>query len=146
MLRKTISERLVEGWLDRHKIEWRRIRVAITPGHRRPEYAIRVGGHRCVIEVKELTPSAEDKQLIEDARAGIIEARWVAPGKRLRPLIRSVEKQLRKFSSRGFATIACLQLSERRNDSALHTGPAREVHRSAAGRRPHADRTSGFTA
>jgi hypothetical protein len=43
MLRKTISERLVEEWLDRHKIEWRRIRVAITPGHRRPDYAIRVG-------------------------------------------------------------------------------------------------------
>ena len=43
MLRKTISERLVEEWLDRHKIEWHRIRVAITPGHRRPDYAIRVG-------------------------------------------------------------------------------------------------------
>jgi hypothetical protein len=108
MSNSTLSEQLVEDWLDRHQIEWRRIRLAITPGNRRPDYAIRVGGKWCVVEVKELTPNDEDKQLIENAGAGIVEGRWVAPGKRLRPSIRSGEGQLRKFSTRGFATIICL--------------------------------------
>jgi hypothetical protein len=108
MLHKTISEQLVEDWFDRHQIEWRRIRVAITRGNRRPDYAIRVGSERCIVEVKELTPNDEDKRLIENARAGTIEARWVEPGKRLRRPIRDGEHQLRKFSARRFATIICL--------------------------------------
>ena len=105
---KTLSEQLVEDWLDRNKIGWRRIRVAITPGNRRPDYAIWVGGNRCIVEVKELTPNDEDRNIIEDARAGVVEGRWVAPGKRLRPHIRSGEGQLTKFSARGLATIICL--------------------------------------
>src|SRR5260370_32687023 len=105
MSEKTLSEGLVEDWFDRNRIEWRRIRVAITHGHRRPDYAIRVAGNRCIVEVKELTPNDDDKQIIEKARAGTIEAKWVAPGKRLRPAIRSGEGQLRKFSARGFPSI-----------------------------------------
>jgi hypothetical protein len=108
MSNRTVSEQLVEAWLNRHQIEWRRIRVAIAPGNRRPDYAIRVGGKWCIVEVKELSPNDEDKRLVENARAGIVEGCWVAPGKRLRPSIRSGEGQLRKFSARGFATIICL--------------------------------------
>lgn len=61
---KTLSERLVEDWFDRHRIEWHRIKVAITPGNRRPDYAIRVAAKRCVVEVKELTPNDDDQQII----------------------------------------------------------------------------------
>lgn len=105
---KTVSEQWVEDWLDRNLTKWRRIRVAKVPGNRRPDYAIRVGGHWVIVEVKELTSNDEDKRLIENARAGIVEGRFVAPGKRLRPSIRSGEGQLRKLSARGFATIICL--------------------------------------
>jgi hypothetical protein len=105
---QTLSEHMLEEWFDRHGIEWRRIRVARNPGNRRPDYALRAAGKRCIIEVKELTQNDEDKRLVENARSGIVEARWVAPGKRLRPAIRSGEGQLRKFSARGFPTIICV--------------------------------------
>ena len=54
------------------------------------DYAIRVADRRCIVEVKELASNDEDKHIIENMRAGIIESRWVAPGKRLRPAIRGV--------------------------------------------------------
>src|SRR5260370_38527745 len=69
---------------------------------------MRVAGNRCIVEVKELTPNDDDKQIIEKARAGTIDAKWVGTGKRLRPAIRSGEGQLRKFSARGFPTIICI--------------------------------------
>jgi hypothetical protein len=108
MSEKTLSEQLLEEWFYQNRIEWRRIRVALTPGYRRPDYGISVGGKRCIIEVKEIVPNDEDNEIVEKARSGIIEARWVAPGKRLRPAIRSAEGQLRKFSARGFPTIICV--------------------------------------
>jgi hypothetical protein len=105
---KTRSERLVEDWLGCNGITWRRLPVAVTPGHRRPDYAIKIAGNWCIIEVKEITPNDDDRRTIENFRAGIVASQWVAPGKRLRPAIRSGEGQLRKFSGRGFATIICL--------------------------------------
>jgi hypothetical protein len=108
MSTKTLSENMLEEWFDRHRIEWRRIRIARNPGNRRPDYAIRAAGKRCIIEVKELSPNDEDKHIVENAREGIGEARWVAPGKRLRPAIRTGEGQLQKFSARGFPTIICV--------------------------------------
>jgi hypothetical protein len=59
--KKTLSEQLVEEFCDRHRIKWRRIKVAQTPGNRRPDYAINVGGGWCILEVKELAPTDEDK-------------------------------------------------------------------------------------
>jgi hypothetical protein len=51
----------------------------------------------------------EDKRLIENARNGPIEAQWVEPGKRFRKAIKKdAERQLRKFSARGFPTIVCV--------------------------------------
>jgi hypothetical protein len=108
MSEKTASEALIEAWFDRHQIDWRRIKVARTPGNRRPDYAIRISGQRCIVEVKEITPNDLDKRIIENARAGRVEGMWMAPGKRLRPAIRSSEGQLRKFSDRGFPTIICI--------------------------------------
>jgi DNA-binding sugar fermentation-stimulating protein len=64
----TLSERLIEEWFDRHRIEWRRIKVARAPGNRRPDYAIRVSGNRCIVEVKELTLNDDDKRIIENVR------------------------------------------------------------------------------
>lgn len=104
----TQSEQLVEDWLNRHQIQWRRVRVARAPRNRRPDYALRIGGGWCIVEAKELTSNDDDKRLIDNARAGIVEGCWVAPGKRLRRAIRSGEGQLRKFSARGFATLICV--------------------------------------
>jgi len=108
MSEKTFSENLLENWFGRKVVEWRSIRVALKPGNQRPDYAIRVAGVRCIVEVKELTSNDEDKHIIENARADIMEFRWVAAGKRVRHAIRNAEKQLRKFSARGFPTIVCI--------------------------------------
>ena len=80
MSEKTLSERLVEEFCDRHGIKWRRIKVARTSGNRRPDYAIGVDGGWCILEVKELKPTDEDNDLLEELRSGIIKGRWVAPG------------------------------------------------------------------
>jgi hypothetical protein len=108
MSNKTLSEQLIEEFCARHRIEWRRIKVAQTPGNRRPDYAIRVGGGWCILEVKELIPTDEDNDLLEELRRGITKGRWVAPGKRLRGPIRSGEHQLQKFAARKLPTVICL--------------------------------------
>ncbi len=108
MSEKTLSESLVEEFCHRHHIKWQRIKVAQTPGNRRPDYAIRVGGGWCILEVKELAPTDEDKSRLEELRNGIIKGEWVTPGKRLRGPIRSGEGQLRKFAARNLPTVICL--------------------------------------
>jgi hypothetical protein len=70
MSNKTLSEQLIEEFCARHRIEWRRIKVTQTPGNRRPDYAIRVGGGWCILEVKELIPTDEDNDLLEELRRG----------------------------------------------------------------------------
>ena len=107
-MEKTLSEQLVEEFCHRHRIKWRRIKVAPTPGNRRPDYAINVGSGWCILEVKELAPADEDKACLEKLLNGIIEGEWVTPGKRLRGPIRSGECQLRKFAARHLPTVICL--------------------------------------
>jgi hypothetical protein len=108
MSEKTLSEQAVEEFCNRHHIEFRRIKVARKQGNRRPDYAIKVGGGWCILEVKEIAPTDEDNSLLEELSKGIIKGRWVAPGKRLRGPIRSGEHQLRKFSARKLPTVICL--------------------------------------
>lgn len=108
MSKKTLSEQLVEEFCHRHHIEWRRIKIAQRPGNRRPDYAIKIRGGWCILEVKELAPTDEDNALLEELKSGVIKARWVAPGKRLRGPIRSGEGQLRKFAARNLPTIIYL--------------------------------------
>jgi len=107
MSEKTLSEQLVEEFCNRHCLAFRRIKVAQKPGNRRPDYAIKVGGGWCILEVKELAPNNEDNSLLEELKQGIIKGRWVAPGKRLRGPIRGAEHQLRKFAARKLPTIIC---------------------------------------
>jgi hypothetical protein len=107
MSKKTLSEQVVEEFCNRHRIEFRRIKVARKPGNSRPDYAIKVGGGWCILEVKELAPNDEDNSLLEELKQGIIRGRWVAPGKRLRGPIRGAEHQLRKFAARKLPTIIC---------------------------------------
>jgi hypothetical protein len=106
--KKTLSERLVEEFCHRHRIKWRHIKVAQTPGNRRPDYAINIGGGWCILEVKEIDPTDEDKARLGKLRNGIIEGEYVNPGKRLRGPIRSGEGQLRKFAARHLPTVICL--------------------------------------
>src|SRR5437667_10448197 len=100
MSQKTLSEQLVEEFCHRHHLKLRPIKVALTPGNRRPDYAIRIASGWCILEVKELVPTDEDKAYLEELNSKVIKGRWVAPGERLRGPIRSGEGQLRKFSAR----------------------------------------------
>ena len=91
MSEKTLSEQIVEEFCDRHNIKWRPIKAARIPGNRRPDYAIRIDGGWCILEVKELAPTVEDKVRLEELSNGIIKGYWVTQGKRLRGPFRSGE-------------------------------------------------------
>ena len=94
-----LSERLVEEFCDHHGIEWWHVKE--TPAHKRPDYAIRVRGRWCVLEVKQIESKYTDNDLLGKVR-------WIAPGKRLRGPFRAAEHQLSKFGSRRVPTIICL--------------------------------------
>jgi hypothetical protein len=104
----TTSEIMFERWCREHGIPFRRIKVARAQGHKRPDYAIKVNGGWCVVEVKEIDPTAEDDRLYQQIASNRVEGRWVDAGARLRKPIRDASDQLRKFSVRGFPTAVCL--------------------------------------
>jgi hypothetical protein len=104
----TTSEIMFEHWCGEHNVQFRRIKVARAQGHKRPDYAIKVNGGWCVVEVKEIDPTAEDDRLYQQIASNQVEGRWVDAGARLRKPIRDASDQLRKFSVRGFPTAVCL--------------------------------------
>lgn len=103
----TQSEALFEQWCHDHNIVCRRIHEARVQGHKRPDYAIKVSGHWCIVEIKQLDQTQNDKALLQEILTGIPPVRWVNPGTRLRKPIRDAASQLRKFSQRGFQTVVC---------------------------------------
>jgi hypothetical protein len=103
----TLSETSFEQWCQDCEIEYRRIREARAQGHKRPDYAIRAQQHRCIVEIKQLDQTPDDKALLRDAMSGTSQLHWIDPGSRLRRPIKDAAAQLRKFSRRGFPTVVC---------------------------------------
>jgi hypothetical protein len=101
---RTIAELYFEQWCDQQGVEYRRISEARG---RRPDYAIRMVGGWCVVEVKEIDPLPTDDALARELLQGQSPARWVEPGARLSGPIRKASRQLKKFSQRGFPTVVC---------------------------------------
>jgi len=96
---RTRSEELVEEFCARHSIAWRPIKRA--PNGQRPDYAIKIEGMWCILEVKQIEPTDTDNDLVGNLR-------WIDAGKRLKGPFRSAKHQLRKFSSWGLPTVICL--------------------------------------
>lgn len=103
----TTSELAFEDWCQAHGLEHRRIREARAPGHKRPDYAIRVLNHWCFVEIKELAQTADDAEMLRALQSSKPAFRWISPGARLRQSIKDSASQLRKFSYRGFPTVVC---------------------------------------
>jgi hypothetical protein len=104
MPNQTTAEVYFEQWCDQQGIEFRPISEARG---RRPDYAIRMVGGWCVVEVKEIDPSPADDALVRELLRGQSSARWVEPGVRLTGPIRKASRQLKKFSQRRFPTVVC---------------------------------------
>ena len=110
MRKPTISERSFEDWCYQNEIKCQPIKRARVDGFRRPDFAIKVGGHWCVVEVKEINPNPEDKHQLAIAlekKQEVIGFWKVSPGTRLIRGLRDAETQLRKFSMRGLPTVIC---------------------------------------
>jgi hypothetical protein len=103
----TLSEALFERWCHDHGIVCRRIREAYAQGHKRPDYAIKALEHWCIVEIKQLDQTRDDKALLQELSTGAPPARWVNPGARLRQSIKDASSQLRKYSRRRFPTVVC---------------------------------------
>jgi hypothetical protein len=106
----TKSELLFEQWCGQHGLRLRRIKEAHRDIHKRPDYAVAVPQGRawCIVEIKEIEPTAADLDLLEQLKQGKPAVRWAKPGARVRRRIGRASDQLRKFSKRGFPTIALL--------------------------------------
>jgi hypothetical protein len=104
----TTSELAFEAWCRAQGVIYRRIREARAPGHKCPDYAVRLQPYWCFIEIKELDDAPEDAALTGEVQAGVAGFRWLDPGARLRRPIRAASAQLRKASKRGFPTVVCL--------------------------------------
>jgi hypothetical protein len=103
----TISEVYFERWCREHQIEFRRIREARVQGHKRPDYAIKIRGQWCIVEIKQIDSTPNDDVLLRELLCGEVKGRWFEPGARLTRPMRSASDQLRKFSMRGFPTVVC---------------------------------------
>jgi hypothetical protein len=106
----TTSEAHFEQWCRLHRIKCRPIKKARVDRHKRPDFAIKVGGHWCIIEIKQTDPNPQDKNLLERAseRKEEVLVFWkVPPGSRLIAGIRKAKSQLHKFSMRGLPTVVC---------------------------------------
>jgi hypothetical protein len=108
MTGKTTSEALFERWCHNQNLEVRRINVARVEKQKRPDYAIRVNDGWCIVEIKQIDPTKEDKKRLDTVLKGKIEGYWIDPGARLTRPMRKASSQLRKYSYRGFPTVVCL--------------------------------------
>jgi hypothetical protein len=110
MPESTISETYFTQWCYEKQIKCRRIKRARADGYKRPDFAINVGEHWCVVEVKQTDPNPQDKNLLERVstkKEEIITGWKVSPGSRLLRGLREATTQLRRFSMRGLPTVVC---------------------------------------
>ena len=92
---KTISETLFEAFCRDHGI-------VATPiareSLRTPDYHIDVGGHRAIVEVKQIEPNADDRAHEEAIERDEVEVRSYPIGKRVRQEITDGKRQIRNLA------------------------------------------------
>lgn len=95
---QTVSEREFEAFCRLRCIPLERITVADT---RTPDYEVRLGSDRIVVEVKETSPNPDELESLRLlSERGVGKATGGTPGDRVRKMIRSASGQL-KARSRG---------------------------------------------
>ncbi len=103
----TASENYFECWCRERQIVFRRIKEARVQGHKRPDYAIKIDGQVCIVEIKQIDQKPADDTLLQEIARSEVKPRWINPGARLIRPMRDASDQLRKFSMWGFPTVAC---------------------------------------
>jgi hypothetical protein len=88
----TTSERLFEQFSEENVIGYNRIAEEKTPT---PDYEIKFGDHRVIVEVKELDSNISDLEAFHDLRSRGQTGMWKEPGHRLRLKIEESKKQLK---------------------------------------------------
>jgi len=104
----TKGEEMFEAACRFAGIAYRRVPVARSESHRRPDYKVTVGHCGALVEVKQIDPNEQDRQEARDLAAGKIAVRSNKPGARLRSAIRDASGQLRRASLRRIPTAVAI--------------------------------------
>lgn len=92
---RTLSERLFEQFCEENRIVASRIEEGEL---RTPDYEIRFGEHRVVVEVKQFDPNKEDRAHAEMAKRGWPVAFFEDSAKRVRLKIQDAREQLKRLT------------------------------------------------
>ena len=95
MSQVTRSEMLFEKLCARLGIPYQRIPVSEQPT---PDYDMLLGGHKVLVEVKQLDPNDGDEQTLAEARLTGSAAAWSNSDDRVRAKINEANKQLKERS------------------------------------------------
>lgn len=93
---KTPGDQLFESFCSLRGIECKRIPEGQS---KTPDYALRVGAHRLLAEVKTLEPNQEEEEVNARRARGEIVVGGGTPGERLRREIRTANAQLKAMAS-----------------------------------------------
>src|SRR5688572_28213326 len=100
----TISERYFERFCERRGIAFTRLPEGAV---KMPDYEILVEGIRIAVEVKQIEPNAEDRDILAQAAHGEAASYWVDMS-RARQSIRDAIKQLRAYVNGGRPAVVVL--------------------------------------
>lgn len=105
MSKQTKSEQLFEEFCNSIKIKYKRIDAA---KEQRPDYLLEVLGQKIAVEVKQINPNEEEKEIIELNKKEDYSAFSIEPGKRLGKAIRYANPQFKKLLEALGEEIPCL--------------------------------------
>jgi hypothetical protein len=101
----TRSEELFETYCDRRGIRWRRVAVGED---QTPDYEIFLPRRKIVVEVKEITPNAEERRAEEELRLKGFSVGSMTPGDRVRKKISDASPQIKTRTKRRFPGLLVL--------------------------------------
>ena len=95
---KTLGDQLFEAFCSLRSVGCERIPEGTSKS---PDYALRLGVHRLIAEVKTLEPNEQEREVQTRRARGEIVASGGTPGERLRREIRSANNQLKALAAVG---------------------------------------------
>jgi hypothetical protein len=101
----TVSEVLFEQFCQDNSIPYSRVEQG---EFKTPDYDVDFGGHRVIVEVKQINPNEDDERLRDQVRSRGAAAGWDESGRRVRLKISSAKKQLKAGSQGQYSTILVL--------------------------------------
>ena len=93
---RTKSELMFEELCAQCEFDVRRIPESDREGERTPDYELKIGANRIIVEVKQFDPNPEELEADEALLRGEVVCSGTTPGKRIRQAIKNAAPQLRK--------------------------------------------------